>query len=109
MPGGRKDPMVEKTHTPVMPVLVIPESMLITDVEIESRAMIQVKDPKVISNFKRLCFNEGFLDIGVRYVGGRYLLLDFPNKQANSNFGESEALMNLVKEKRQPTKKICSS
>ena len=48
-----------------------------------------------------LCYDEGFEDFDIRYVGGLSVMLDFKHKDACKNFLASDAMDHWIDEKRQ--------
>ncbi|KAL4585561.1 hypothetical protein LXL04_010184 [Taraxacum kok-saghyz] len=51
--------------------------MLAIDDEHRLSLLVAISKPKVIPNFKSLCAAEGFGDVVVRYVGGRWVMISF--------------------------------
>ena len=102
--GNKQDRIANQVPVIPKPFLIIPDELSNMDVEDNLQALIQVKNLMVIANFKSLCVVEGFVEVGIRYVAGRYLLVDFPNKCSIDKFWNCEPLMNLVKDKQKVTK-----
>ena len=47
-----------------------------------------------------LCFDKGFEDFDIRYVGGLLVMLKFKHKEACKKFLTSDAMNNWIVEKR---------
>ncbi|KAL4559743.1 hypothetical protein LXL04_031888 [Taraxacum kok-saghyz] len=67
-------------------VLSIPDEMLIVEETYRLALLVEISKPRVIPNFKNLCRTEGFGEVGVRYEGGRWLMLQFNSEVSRHAF-----------------------
>ncbi|GJY77506.1 reverse transcriptase domain, reverse transcriptase zinc-binding domain protein [Tanacetum coccineum] len=51
------------------------------------------KDFRSIANSRILCRNEGFLDVGIKYLGGLWVLLEFSSTDARNKFLNHESIL----------------
>ncbi|KAL4590023.1 hypothetical protein LXL04_002941 [Taraxacum kok-saghyz] len=77
------------------PELMIPNELLICVDDQPLKVLVELKDPKVITNITTLCKEEGF-EIDVRYFGGRWILMQFLSLATVNGFKENETLRNLI-------------
>ncbi|KAL4583193.1 hypothetical protein LXL04_007759 [Taraxacum kok-saghyz] len=78
----------------------LPMNCILSIMEQLLHRLVALNDPTVIKKFPKICCEEGF-EIGVRYVGGRWVLVSFPSSVAVEGFKKSVAIMRLVKEIRE--------
>lgn len=70
-------------------------------VEKRKRAcLIKGRDFLTLPNLRMLCFDEGFEDFDIRYVGGLWVMLEFKHKESCKNFLQSDAMNHWIVEKR---------
>ncbi|GJZ38058.1 putative RNA-directed DNA polymerase, eukaryota, reverse transcriptase zinc-binding domain protein, partial [Tanacetum coccineum] len=51
------------------------------------------KDFRAIANARIMCRNEGFLDVGIKYLGGLWVLFEFQSLDAKLNFLKHEGVL----------------
>ena len=70
-------------------------------VENNKRAcLVKVRDYSTLPNVRMLCFDEGFEDFDIRYVGGLWVMFEFKNREACKNFLASKLLNQWFLEKK---------
>ncbi|GKG52733.1 hypothetical protein Tco_0549845, partial [Tanacetum coccineum] len=64
----------------------------------ERSILAKVKDLSVISELLKHMYSEGFDDVGLRYVGGRWVWLEFDSMDQVESFKTSKALKEIFLE-----------
>ncbi|KAL4577830.1 hypothetical protein LXL04_013944 [Taraxacum kok-saghyz] len=94
----------EKNQTVLREVLSILDGLLAVESDHQLSLFVAVAKPKVIPNFKSLCAAEGFGDVIVRNVGGRWIMITLANEDSKNAFQSCNAVMSLLKQIKPVTK-----
>ena len=60
----------------------------------------KARDFPTLPNLRLLCMDEGFEEVELRYVGGLWVLFEFPNAASCTNFMNNESMDHWLSEKR---------
>lgn len=61
--------------------------------------LVKARDFHTLPNLCMLCFDEGFDDFEIQYVGGLWVMLEFKNKETCKNFISSDVIDHWILEK----------
>ncbi|KAL4570718.1 hypothetical protein LXL04_026379 [Taraxacum kok-saghyz] len=103
-------PIAKKTDTSkvkknLQQVFALPDDLLIHIGSQQLKRFVKIKDPNLISNFIQVCSEEGF-DVGVNYIGGRWIIIEFPTISAVEGFEKNAAIRNMIMEVKEITEEF---
>ncbi|KAL4554354.1 hypothetical protein LXL04_039491 [Taraxacum kok-saghyz] len=88
---------VQEVEKNIQQVFALPNDTLIQIGSQQLKRFVKIKDPNLISKFNQVCSEEDF-DLGINYIGGRWIIIEFPIMSAMKGFKNNATVRNMIME-----------